>query len=561
MKIIPTRKQFSSWSIPSKVTYISFWVGIISLLIAILDAFVGVSNLSRLINIQDKIELSDELCKILMENPSIENIEQFKALFPDKQCDVNMESVEFVNGRDFFAVSAKLLAKHNSLTETILTNSSFSKYSKYYLLTLIDNTNEIDIFKIKDLIEGKEIYENINQLIENSFDEIENLYDKCSLKKHIMPSYQLYSDLIFEKIANINLETTNDSLIKEFNIPEYNFESRLILKNLILSSESMTQSKKQYWFNLSEIMNEIHLVELYCILLREREKLDDISAKYTGIGVSSINRSRRNSLEIAKDLVNERMYNESFSQLQKSPLIELKNDFESTIYILEKTLNENLIPKKYKAISESFKVDEYLDVQNIYGKWLLKIGARDGYRILQKCSSTALKIQDYYSFIRCNKTISLNLNEHLSYKTLEHVIKEVPKEYWANNRLSKSNILGSMGWYKILSNKSSKAINILKESLNSADQLWVYMNLAHAYYLTGNKDKAIKIYKEKYGEKVGELLWEDIIEKDYQIFLKKSLINYRDVEFIKGILKKAKAEKEIKNIYEELKNSDINKKT
>ena len=47
----------------------------------------------------------------------------------------------------------------------------------------------------------------------------------------------------------------------------------------------------------------------------------------------------------------------------------------------------------------------------------------------------------------------------------------------------------------------------------------------------------------------------------YQIFLKKSLINYRDVEFIKGILKKAKAEKEIKNIYEELKNSDINKKT
>ena len=58
-----------------------------------------------------------------------------------------MESVEFVNGRDFFAVSAKLLAKHNSLTETILTNSSFSKYSKYYLLTLIDNTNEIDIFK------------------------------------------------------------------------------------------------------------------------------------------------------------------------------------------------------------------------------------------------------------------------------------------------------------------------------------------------------------------------------------------------------------------------------
>jgi hypothetical protein len=39
MWLIPTKKQFKDWSLPSKVTYISFWFGLISILYIVLIHF------------------------------------------------------------------------------------------------------------------------------------------------------------------------------------------------------------------------------------------------------------------------------------------------------------------------------------------------------------------------------------------------------------------------------------------------------------------------------------------------------------------------------------------
>ena len=152
IKIIPTKKQFLKWSIPNKVTYLGFWIGIISLFIALLDTFVGLSNLSHLIKIKEASSLSSELCKSLKESPSLENISQYQALFPEAPCDIDKNLIRVTNGDEYFAVSAKLLTKYREVTQKILASRVLSKISKYYILTILDNVNTKDSKIIDDNI-------------------------------------------------------------------------------------------------------------------------------------------------------------------------------------------------------------------------------------------------------------------------------------------------------------------------------------------------------------------------------------------------------------------------
>ena len=50
--------------------------------------------------------------------------------------------------------------------------------------------------------------------------------------------------------------------------------------DLIIRSESMNDSERQYWFNLTEVMNAQQVDKLRDILTRERQKLAEIDAKY-----------------------------------------------------------------------------------------------------------------------------------------------------------------------------------------------------------------------------------------------------------------------------------------
>lgn len=76
------------------------------------------------------------------------------------------------------------------------------------------------------------------------------------------------------------LKTPTGKTIQDFQIPAWVMEKDEELLDLIMRSESMKDSERQYWFNLLEVMNEEQIERLRDILKRERQKLAEIDAKY-----------------------------------------------------------------------------------------------------------------------------------------------------------------------------------------------------------------------------------------------------------------------------------------
>jgi len=69
-------------------------------------------------------------------------------------------------------------------------------------------------------------------------------------------------------------------MLKDFEVPEKFLTEYPELVEMILLSESMNDGERQYWFNLSEVMNAEQTEKLRGILTRERSKLAEIEAKY-----------------------------------------------------------------------------------------------------------------------------------------------------------------------------------------------------------------------------------------------------------------------------------------
>jgi hypothetical protein len=69
-------------------------------------------------------------------------------------------------------------------------------------------------------------------------------------------------------------------MLKDFEVPEKFLNQYPELVAMILRSESMNDGERQYWFNLTEVMNTEQVEKLRGILTREREKLAEIEAKY-----------------------------------------------------------------------------------------------------------------------------------------------------------------------------------------------------------------------------------------------------------------------------------------
>ncbi len=83
-----------------------------------------------------------------------------------------------------------------------------------------------------------------------------------------------------DQIVLENLKTPTGKGFSDFNIPEPLITDDKPLIDLIMKSESMKDSERQYWFNLTEVMNKEQIDKLRDILTRERQKLADIEAKY-----------------------------------------------------------------------------------------------------------------------------------------------------------------------------------------------------------------------------------------------------------------------------------------
>ncbi len=96
----------------------------------------------------------------------------------------------------------------------------------------------------------------------------------------------------------------------------------------------------------------------------------------------------------------------------------------------------------------------------------------------------------------------------------------------------------SLGWYYLLSKQYLKALKYLREGDKIDDtELLIKGNLAHAYLLSGDLDKAKELYIKYKGQNIDEKMsWEEMVKSDFQTFKSKG-INSDNFEIITALLK------------------------
>lgn len=78
-----------------------------------------------------------------------------------------------------------------------------------------------------------------------------------------------------------DFKTKSGKTIQDFDVPEKMLTDDPALVQLVMESESMNDSERQYWFNLMAIMTPDQVEKLRGILTREKQKLAEIEAKYS----------------------------------------------------------------------------------------------------------------------------------------------------------------------------------------------------------------------------------------------------------------------------------------
>ncbi len=89
------------------------------------------------------------------------------------------------------------------------------------------------------------------------------------------------------------IKTPSGKTIQDFEIPEELLKNDPGLVDLIMLSESMNDDERQYWFNLTKVMNTEQIEKLRDILTRERNKLAEIEAKYAKKNIDPIAAARK----------------------------------------------------------------------------------------------------------------------------------------------------------------------------------------------------------------------------------------------------------------------------
>jgi len=76
-----------------------------------------------------------------------------------------------------------------------------------------------------------------------------------------------------------DLRTASGKTVQDFKIPAA-LQNDAELVELVMLSGSMNDQEKQYWFNLTEVMNAEQIQKLRDILLREKQRIAEIDLKY-----------------------------------------------------------------------------------------------------------------------------------------------------------------------------------------------------------------------------------------------------------------------------------------
>ncbi len=98
------------------------------------------------------------------------------------------------------------------------------------------------------------------------------------------------------------IKTSSGKTLADFHVSQNLLANDGELVELILRSDSMNDGERQYWFNLTEVMNGEQVEKLRGILMREKKKLAEIEEKYGSKNVDPVEAKKR-ALESAKNRV------------------------------------------------------------------------------------------------------------------------------------------------------------------------------------------------------------------------------------------------------------------
>lgn len=122
------------------------------------------------------------------------------------------------------------------------------------------------------------------------------------------------------------IKTKSNKTIKDFTIPDSLFKDDKELIKLVLESEAMNDGEKQYWFNLTKVMNKVQIEKLYDILRRERQKLNEIRGIKPKVDPEE---AKRRSEEMAKERASK------MEELEKKEAEHLAKEKESNDGLLD----------------------------------------------------------------------------------------------------------------------------------------------------------------------------------------------------------------------------------
>lgn len=204
---------------------------------------------------------------------------------------------KYRNALNNYSISTNFKNNDPTLIYLIDNSQSMNESERQYWFDLYEKMNNIQIEKLysillKEAIKLSQIdkkygtneseSQNINTELPTNFKPIifingtsfninevyENSYLQSSFKREYKKTFQYKNAL------------------SDFAIPSYMKENDSFLIYLIINSESMDNTEKQYWFNLVTTMNLQQVDDLFNILIKEKTKLLIIEAKYDGTNKS-----------------------------------------------------------------------------------------------------------------------------------------------------------------------------------------------------------------------------------------------------------------------------------
>ena len=205
MSLIPNKRQWNSWSLPSKLTTIGTLIGIIMFTSYIVEkAFYLFDSKTELIVSKSEYEEKEKI--------KIDLFVQTKSIFAQLQD----EYKEFINGK----IELAFLGVMMSNSRTRITYSYYDKYSQGFLLRAQAEAEEIsrrhsDFRKITD--EGSIRIDNLRKTLSQKLDMINFYFDvNEELKKVILHlNVSSFNDRLAFQRAN-NSEILNHDMLKKW---------------------------------------------------------------------------------------------------------------------------------------------------------------------------------------------------------------------------------------------------------------------------------------------------------------------------------------------------------